>query len=73
MGGISALISPDITVRLRQENNEVIISVADQGPGNLIVKKIVEAHEGKIWFISEPGKGGEFFSPCRVVSQRDDG
>ncbi len=81
----------DITVRLRHENNEVIISVADQGPGIpekeqrklfqafgktsvqptskkerstglglLIVKKIMEAHEGRIWLLSEPGKGTEF-------------
>jgi len=89
----------DITVRLRHENNEVIISVADQGPGIpekeqhklfqafgktsvkpvsetelstglglLIVKKIVEAHEGRIWFISEPGKGTEFFFSLPVAS-----
>ena len=82
----------DIAVHVRQENCEVIISVADQGPGIpekeqhklfhafgktsvkpaseeerstglglLIVKKIVEAHEGGIWFRSEPGKGTEFF------------
>jgi two-component system sensor histidine kinase/response regulator len=72
-----------ITACLRQENDEIIVSVADQGPGIpekeqhklfrafgktsvqptadgerstglglLIVKKIVEAHEGKIWFLS---------------------
>jgi signal transduction histidine kinase len=89
----------DISVRLRQENNEVIISVADQGPGIpekeqhklfqafgktsvkpvseeesstglglLIVKKIVEAHGGRIWFISDPGKGTEFFFSLPVMS-----
>ena len=89
----------DIAVRVRQENNEVIISVADQGPGIpekeqhklfqafgqtlvkpasqeerstglglLIVKKIVEAHEGRIWFLSEPGKGTEFFFALPVAS-----
>ena len=35
------------------------------GIGPLIVKKIVEAHEGRKWFISEPGKGTEFFFPFR--------
>ena len=91
----------DITVHLRQENNEVIISVADHGPGIpekeqhklfkafgktsvkpaseeeratglglLIVKKIVEAHEGRIWFISEPGKGTEFFFALPVMAER---
>jgi signal transduction histidine kinase len=89
----------DISVRLRQENNEVIISVADQGPGIpekeqhklfqafgktsvtpvseeesrtglglFIVNKIVEAHGGRIWFISEPGKGMEFFFSLPVMS-----
>ena len=87
----------DITLRLSQENNELIISVADRGPGIpekdqhrlftafgktsvkstggerstglglLIVKKIVEAHKGRIWFISEPGKGTEFFFTLPVV------
>ena len=88
----------DIAVHLHQENNELIISVADHGPGIpekdqhrlftafgktsvkpvskeerstglglLIVKKIVEAHEGRIWFISEPGKGTEFFFSLPVV------
>jgi len=82
----------DIAVRLHHENNEVIISVADHGPGIpekeqhklfqafgktsvrpiskeerstglglLIVRKIVEAHEGRVWLLSEHGKGTEFF------------
>ena len=88
----------EITVRLRHENNEVIISVADQGPGIpekeqhklfhafgktsvqptsekerstglglLIVKKIMEAHGGRIWLLSEPGKGTEFFFSLPVM------
>ena len=88
----------NITVHLRHENNEVIISVADQGPGIpekeqhklfhafgktsvqptsknerstglglLIVKKIMEAHEGRIWLLSEPGKGTEFFFSLPVM------
>ena len=88
----------DIAVRLYHENNEVIISVADQGPGIpekeqhklfqafgktsvqpasekesstglglLIVKKIVEAHEGRVWLLSEPGKGTEFFFSLPVM------
>jgi len=82
----------EITVTLCCDNNEVIISVADQGPGIPeteqhklfkafgkttvrptskeesstglglhIVKKIIEAHGGKIWFKSELAKGTEFF------------
>ena len=88
----------NITVHLRHENNEVIISVADQGPGIpekeqhklfhafgktsvqpaskedrstglglLIVKKIMEAHEGRLWLLSEPGKGTEFFFSLPVM------
>jgi len=93
----------EITVRLCHENSEVIISVADQGPGIqeeeqhklfqafgktslkttsgerstglglLIVKKIVEAHEGRIWFITEPGKGTEFFFALPVMSSEAGG
>ena len=88
----------EITVRLSHEKEEVIISVADQGPGIpekeqdklfhafaktsvkttagerstglglLIVKKIVDAHEGRIGFLSEPGKGSEFFFALRAMS-----
>ena len=88
----------DIAVRLYHENNEVIISVADQGPGIpekeqhklfqafgkttvqptskkerstglglLIVRKIMEAHEGRVWLMSEPGKGTEFFFSLPVM------
>ena len=88
----------DIAVHLRHENNEVIISVADQGPGIpekeqhklfhafgktsvrptsgkdrstglglLIVKKVMEAHGGRIWLVSEPGKGTEFFFSLPVT------
>ena len=88
----------DIAVHLRHENNEVIISVADQGPGIpekeqhklfqafgktsvrpaskeerstglglLIVRKIIEAHGGRIWLLSEPGKGTEFFFSLPVM------
>jgi signal transduction histidine kinase len=37
------------------------------GLGLLIVKKIVEAHEGRIWFTTEPGKGTEFFFSLPVM------
>jgi len=88
----------DIAVRLYHENNEVIISVADQGPGIpekeqhklfqafgktsvkptskkesstglglLIVKKIMEAHDGRVWLLSEHGKGTEFFFSLPVM------
>jgi len=88
----------DIAVHLRHENNEVIISVADQGPGIpekeqhklfhafgktsvrptskkerstglglLIVRKIMEAHEGRVWLLSEDGKGTEFFFSLPVM------
>lgn len=88
----------EITVNTRYENNEVTISVADQGLGIpekeqhklfmafgktsvqptggeqstglglLIVMKIIEAHDGMIWFQSEPGKGSEFFFSLPVTS-----
>jgi len=88
----------DIAVRMYHENNEVIISVADQGPGIpekeqhklfqafgktsvrpiskeerstglglLIVRKIVEGHDGRVWLLSEHGKGTEFFFSLPVM------
>ena len=93
----------DISLRLRHENNEAIISVADHGPGIpekeqhklfhafgktsvrpasekerstglglFIIKKIIEAHDGRIWFRSEPGNGTEFFFSLPVTSKSTD-
>jgi PAS domain S-box-containing protein len=81
--------SPRITIRSREENDRVIISVADNGLGIepefrskiyllfqrlqkreefggtgiglSIVKKIVDIHQGEIWFDSEVNKGTTFY------------
>ncbi len=79
-----------IKIEARRSNNEVIISVADEGigippellekvferffqgnghkntrrkgsgPGLSICRGILDAHEGKIWVESKPGKGSKF-------------
>jgi signal transduction histidine kinase len=92
-----------ISVALKQEANQILISVQDRGigiPSNMqdrvfdlftdakrkgtagepshglglaVSKQIVEAHGGKIWLDSEPGRGTAFhitFSPNVIAESR---
>jgi signal transduction histidine kinase len=43
------------------------LKFSKSGLALLIVKKIMEAHEGRLWLLSEPGKGTEFFFSLPVM------
>src|SRR6185437_6847803 len=40
--------------------NSVLVSVTDTGVGLAITKRLIQAHHGKIWVDSEPGRGSSF-------------
>ena len=58
-------IKPEDLAKLFQEfyraNDPVNQRVRGTGLGLALVKRIVEAHQGRIWVTSEPGKGSTFF------------
>lgn len=87
-----------ITTRVACQNNEIVISIADTGPGipiaeqeavfqafkqtqvglrrgngtglgMPIARSLTEAHGGRLWLESEPGKGSTFFVSLPVKSE----
>lgn len=87
-----------ITTRVACQNNEIVISVTDTGPGIAvaeqeavfqafkqtqvglrrgngtglgmpIARSLTEAHGGRLWLESEPGKGSTFFVSLPVKSE----
>jgi signal transduction histidine kinase len=59
-GGVPEHDQRRVFGRLYRADNPLIEGIGDTGVGLSIAKAIVEAHRGKIWLESEPGKGSTF-------------
>jgi signal transduction histidine kinase len=60
-GGVPPLEQRRVFGRLYRADNPLIEGIGDTGVGLSIAKALVEAHRGKIWLESEPGKGSTFY------------
>ncbi len=59
-GGVPEHDQRRVFGRLYRADNPLIEGIGDTGVGLSIAKALVEAHRGKIWLESEPGKGSTF-------------
>lgn len=59
-GGIPPEDLPRVFSRLYRADNILIQGIGDTGVGLSIVKHLVEAHGGRVWVDTDPGKGSVF-------------
>jgi len=66
--GISPESLPHVFERLYRVETSRARSEGGAGLGLAIVKQMVQAHEGKVWVESEPGKGSTFYVALPQIS-----
>ncbi len=66
--GIPAAAGERVFDRFYRVNQSGTEHVTGSGLGLSLVKAIVEQHQGRVWFTSQPGQGTEFFVELPVVS-----
>jgi signal transduction histidine kinase len=59
-GGIAPEDQPRVFSRLYRADAPLVAGVGDTGVGLSMVKTLVEAHQGKVWVMSEAGVGSTF-------------
>jgi signal transduction histidine kinase len=70
-GGVPPDEQRRVFKRLYRADNPLIQGIGDTGVGLSIAKTLVEAHGGKIWLESQPGKGTtfQFYLPLAPVKE----
>jgi signal transduction histidine kinase len=58
--GIPAEDQPKLFDRFIRARNAILTGSSGAGLGLYITRSLVELHGGRIWFVSEPGKGSTF-------------
>lgn len=71
--GIPADRLPHIFERFYQGDRSIKHRFGGAGLGLSIVQRIVEAHNGKVWVVSQEGKGSTFFFSLPVAERQSDG
>ena len=70
--GIPASELPHIFDRFYRVDSSLRRTTAGAGLGLYLARVIVEAHSGRIWAHSEPGKGATFFFALPIDEQREE-
>jgi len=71
-GGIAEKDTSRVFERLYKADNPLIQGLGETGVGLSIVKYLIEAHNGAVWFETEMGKGTTFHFALPIVDYVND-